>query len=84
MRIQLFDKNQRRIQENNARLRYEENLLGSLKLQIYEIQDVQHKHYAPMFKVAFSLEHSPAQGSKNVPSDSPGQVPVDVLTAQVG
>ena len=37
-----------------------------------------------MFKVAFSLEHSPAQGSKNVPSDSPGQVPVDVLTAQVG
>ena len=37
-----------------------------------------------MFKVAFSLEHSPAQGSKNVPSDSPGQVPVDGLNAQVG
>lgn len=55
MRIQLFDKNQRRIQENNVKLCCEENLLGSLKLQMYEIQDVQHKHYAPMFKVAFSL-----------------------------
>ena len=31
MRIQLFDKNQPRIQENNARLCCEENLLGSLK-----------------------------------------------------
>lgn len=37
-----------------------------------------------MFKVAFALEHSPAQGSKKVPSNSPGQVPVDALTAQVG
>lgn len=57
---------------------------GAWKLQIYEIQDVQHKHFAPKFKVAFSLEHSPAQGSKNVPSDSPGQVPADGLNAQVG
>ena len=63
---------------------WENVLLGSLKLQILELQDVEHKHYAPMFKAAFALEHSPAQGSKNVPSDSPGQAPVDVLTAQVG
>lgn len=84
MRIQLFNKNQWRIQENSARLCCEKNLLGSLKLQIFELQDVEHKHYAPMFKVAFALEHSPAQGSKKVPSNSPGQVPVDALTAQVG
>ena len=37
-----------------------------------------------MFKVAFSLEHSPAQGSKKAPSNSPGQVPVDAVTVQVG
>ena len=84
MRIQLFNKNQWRIQENNARLCCEKNLLGSLKLQIFELQDVEHKYYAPMFKVAFALEHSPAQGSKKVPSNSLGQVPVDALTAQVG
>ena len=54
------------------------------KAPIFELQDVQHKHYVPMFKVAFSLEHSPAQRSKTVPSNSPGQVPVDALTAQVG